>query len=211
MDLETLQHLRSEYPGSSWALWSDDFPDDGCVEEDTDDLIEFIHANRNRLNDRVVLLSLNPSSIHPPGYQNFHSPASKHYDSRLKAFIQDNGLAQIIGAYMTDIAPEVVDSDSSNVTPETADADRFLEQLDALGNREYHVFCFSRQAFEVLQARFDAETTELPHDITSFTGSRAGLTAHVYRVWHYSNYGANADKVPELEQQLRYLNKEIIG
>lgn len=211
MDLETLQYLRSEYPGSSWALWSDEFPDDGCIEEDTDDLIEFIHANRNRLNDRVVLLSLNPSSIDPPGYQNFHSPASKHYDSRLKAFIQDIGLAQIIGAYMTDIVPEVVDSDSSNVTPETADTDRFLEQLDVLGNREYHIICFSRQAFEVLQARFDAETTELSHEITSFTGSREGRTIHVYRVWHYSNYGANADKVPKLEQQLRYLNEEVIG
>ncbi|AXR79914.1 hypothetical protein AArcMg_4089 (plasmid) [Natrarchaeobaculum sulfurireducens] len=55
-----------------------------------------------------------------------------------------------------------------------------------------------------------AETESLPHNITAFTGTTNQITISAYRVWHYSNYGANAHKVPELERQLRYVNDEIL-
>jgi hypothetical protein len=42
MDVSTLEELKDEYPTSSWALWSPDFPNDGCVEEDAAELFEYI-------------------------------------------------------------------------------------------------------------------------------------------------------------------------
>lgn len=162
MERDSLQTIQSKFPGSSRALWSEAFPNDGCVEEDTDQLTEFIHSRSDRLNRSVVLLSLNPAAVEPPGYQNFHSPASKHYDYRLKEFIQDKGLDNIIGAYMTDIVPDAVDPDSKNIAPEEADTGRFLVQLRALSKNEYDIICFSKQAFEALQDFFDVTTTERP-------------------------------------------------
>jgi hypothetical protein len=35
MDERTQQSIESGFPGSSWALWSEDFPATGCIEEDT--------------------------------------------------------------------------------------------------------------------------------------------------------------------------------
>lgn len=121
MERDSLQTIQSKFPGSSRALWSEAVPNDGCVEEDTDQLTEFIHSHSDRLNRSVVLLSLNPAAVEPPGYQNFHSLASKPYDYRLKEFIQDNGLDNIIGANMTDIVPDAVDPDYKNIAPEEAD------------------------------------------------------------------------------------------
>lgn len=107
---------------------------------------------------------------------------------------------------MTDIVPDVVDSDSSEVAPEVANVEQFLAQLDVLGNDEYDIICFSRQSFEALQEFFRAGQRRLPHNIASFGETVDGITVNVNRVWHYSNWGANAEKVPELEQQLTYLN-----
>lgn len=202
MDPDTLATIRSEFQGTSWALWSDRFPKDGCIEEDVEQLSEFIRTNQKQLDGSVVLLSLNPSAEKPASYQNFHSPDSKHYDSRLKRFIQDNGLDNIVGAFMTDIVPDDVTPNSGEVTPAEADIDRFLAQLGVLGKVEYDVICFSGQAFEALQVFFQGETSLGPHNITSFNGTVGGTTIDVHRVWHYSNWGANAEKVSELKQQL---------
>ncbi|MFC7216050.1 hypothetical protein ACFQO4_18430 [Saliphagus sp. GCM10025334] len=155
-------------------------------------------------------MSLNPSAVVPPGYQNFHSPSSTHFDDRLKSFIQENALENIIGAYMTDIVPDVVDPNSSNVAPAEADTDRFLELLATLGHGAYDVICFSGQAFEALREVVEADEIDLEHNITAFTGVANEVEITAYRVWHYSNYGANVAKIPELERQLRYLNDEIL-
>lgn len=80
MKCETVEKHQSEFPSSSWVLWSERSPDDGCVEEDTDKLTEFIHANCERVNGSVVHLSLTPSAVESPGYQNFHSPARGFVD-----------------------------------------------------------------------------------------------------------------------------------
>ena len=211
MDPATLDRLQSEFPGCIWALWSETFPEADCIEGDCERFTAFIHANRDRLNDRVVLISLNPSTHDPPGYLKVHLTAARHYDSRLKAFIQDNGLENIIGAYMTDIVPDVVDRDSNQVSPENVDVERFIEQLRVLGNEEYDVIYFSRQAFETLQMYFAAEPMELRYELSGFDASTDEFTVSVYRVWHYSNYGANQDKVGKLKQQLRYLNDEMLN
>lgn len=211
MDLESIQRLQAKYPGASWALWSDEFPDDGCLEEYPEQFTEFIESNTDQLNGSIILLSLNPSGTEPEGYENFHSPARKHFDHRLKVFIQDNRLEKLAGGYMTDIVPGTVDPNSMNVSTEDTDVERFLNLLQDLNHTKYYVICFGAKAFQALNNSFGNQTVNHPHNITSFLGRVNDQRISVHRVWHYSNYGANADKVPELERQLMYLNTEIIG
>lgn len=159
----------------------------------------------------MVFVSLNPSGEVPTDYANFHSPEGKHYDDRLKSLIQENDLGTLTGGYMTDIIPDVVEPDSANVTPETADIDRFLEQLSFPGESEYHIICFTGKTFEALRSYFDADAQQEPNSIELFDESVDGKTLHVYRVWFYGLYGVYQDKVAELEAQLAYLNDEIVS
>ncbi|QLD84922.1 hypothetical protein HWV23_04040 [Natronomonas halophila] len=208
--LTTLRQLREQFPGSSWALWSEEYPDEGCIEEQPDQLVEFIESNRSQLNPEVVFVSLNPSSDLPTDYANFHSPSWKHYDERIKEFVQENELENLTGGYMTDIVPDVADPNSANVTPDTADIDRFSTQLSILDKSEYHVICFTGKTFEALKSNFGAEVQQHQHNIESFTESLEEKTLHVYRVWFYGLYGVHQQKVGELEKQLKYLNDEVI-
>jgi hypothetical protein len=209
VDMQTLEKIRTHYPGSSWAIWSEMFPGDGCVEESPEELVTFIEANRDRLTPTVVFLALNPSGEHPAGFSNFHSPKSQHFDDRLKAFIQDNNLDRLTGAFMADLVPDTVDPDSENVTPETADVDRFLEQLRVFDAPEHYVICFTAKTFEALQTHFDASPTDDPYSIESFEVTTGEKTLHIHRVWFYGLYGVYADKVQELEEQLIRLNDAL--
>ncbi|WP_436909046.1 hypothetical protein [Halosimplex marinum] len=209
VDLTTFDRLRTRYPGSSWALWSDSFPEVGCLEEDSDDLVAFLEANRDQLTPAVVFVSLNPSAESPSDCANFHSPSGRHYDDRLKAFIQEAGLDSLLGGYMTDIVPDTVDPDSDNVDPEDADVTRFLDQLDILDQPAYDIICFTGSTFETLQQYFSASVTDRPHNIESFSVTVSGRDLSVYRVWFYGLYGVHQDKVTELVDQLQYLDRVI--
>lgn len=206
---QLLEEIREDYPSSSWAIWSDAFPDDDCPESDRDRRVAFIESQHDRLNRRVVFVSLNPSAELPRNYANFHSPKGKHYDNRLKRFIQENDLAHLTGGFMTDIVPDVVNPDSQNVTPEDADVDRFLDQLALFDESEHHVIAFTGSTFDAIQGYFDEPVTTDEHDIQRFTATDNRTMLHVYRVWFYGNYGANQDKVQALERQLEYLDQLI--
>jgi hypothetical protein len=208
--LDTLRQLREQFPGSSWALWSKAYPDEGCIEEQPDQLVEFIESNRGQLNPEVVFVSLNPSSDLPTDYANFHSPSWKHYDERIKEFVQENELENLMGGYMTDIVPDVADPNSANVTPDGADIDRLYNQLSILDEPEYHVICFTGKTFDALTSHFGAEVEQHQHNIELFTASLEEKTLHVYRVWFYGLYGVHQQKVAELEKQLMHLNDELI-
>jgi hypothetical protein len=45
MNDSTLETLKHEYLTSSWALWSSDFLEDGCIEESPAEFYEFIERN----------------------------------------------------------------------------------------------------------------------------------------------------------------------
>lgn len=207
---ETLERTKTEFVGSSWALWSDRFPNEGCLEENSERLAKFIEARRQHLSPDVVFLSLNPSGEVPRGFSNFHSPKAKHYDDRLKSFVQDNGLESLQGAYMTDLVPEIVDPNSGNVDPSNADVEQFLAELDAFDEPTHHVICLTGKSFEALRGHFGKDATEETHNIESFSVTTGAKTLHVYRVWFYGLYGIYQDKVNELEQQLAYLDRERI-
>jgi hypothetical protein len=211
MDGQTVDQLATDHPYSSWAIWTEQFPDEGCVEETPERLIEFIESNVDQLVGSVVLLSLEPSDEKPAGYRNFHSPSGRNNDDRLKHFIQDEELTNITGGFMTDIFPSPGEFESSDVRPIESDIDRFTDQLRTIGFDEYQVICFSNRAFQLLWKMVGGPETELPHSIESFTGLVHDIEVSAYRVWHYSNWGTHADKIHELKQQLRYLNNEIVG
>ncbi|MFC3957649.1 hypothetical protein [Halovivax cerinus] len=208
MDSETLAGIAKQYPWASWAVWDDVFPDRDCVEKRPEGLIEFVHDRAEVLTPDVVLMGLNRSDDLPVPCSNFHAPTRKHYDYRLKEFIQDGGLDRLQGAYITDLVDEV-DPDSQNVKVSDDDAAVLLEQLRLLGESEYHVVCFGNQPFDGLVDYFDAEVTSYSTDIKRATIEIDGLTLYLYRVWFYGLYRANQDKVDRLKNQLHELNERI--
>jgi hypothetical protein len=208
MDVSMLETLKDEYPTSSWALWSSEFPADGCIEDDSEELFKFIKHNRDRLRPSVVLLSLNPSTQLPSDYQNFHSTEPKHRNEQFRDLVED---ANIEGAYMTDLVERVVDADSGNVDPTQSDVENFLRQLDFLDQEIYHVLCFHEKVFQMLMEYCDSRSRELDHDIRAFRVVQDGVRLECYRVWFHANWGANRDKIPALREQLTFLSSEIIS
>jgi len=84
--------LLNSTRGLLWAAWDDVFPDGDCVEKQPERLVEFIYDRAEVLTPDVVLMGLNRSDDLSAPYSNFHAPTRKHYDYRLKEFIQDGGL-----------------------------------------------------------------------------------------------------------------------
>ena len=208
MDVSTLKTLKEEYPTSSWALWSSDFPKDGCIEEDSTEFYEFVKRNRDQLRPSIVLLSLNPSTQLPSDYQNFHSTDPKHRNDQFRDLVED---ADLEGAYMTDLVERVVEADSGNVDPTPDDVEHFLRQLDLLDQESYHILCFPEKVFQTLMEYCDSRSRELDHDIRAFRGVQDGVRLECYRVWFHANWGANRDKIPALRDQLTFLSSEVIG
>lgn len=206
MDTGTLRTLKDEYPTSSWALWSPEFPDDGCAEEDSTALYEFITRNRDRLRPSVVLLSLNPSTELPEDYRNFHSTDPKHRNDQFRDLVEEAGLE---GAYMTDLVERVIDHESENVEPTPADVDTLLEQLELLDRERYHIICFHEKVFQALLEASDSAPRELPHDIRAFSCTEDGRRIDCYRVWFHANWGANKEKIPALREQLAFIQSEV--
>lgn len=204
---ETLETLRDTYPASSWAIWSDSFPEEGCLEDDPEALVSFVESNRERLTPSVVFCSLNPSSESPEDYRNFHSTSGRHGDGRLKRLIQDGGLETLAGGYMTDLVPTEVTADSSRITPADADVERFLEEVALLDQEAYTVVCFTGTTFEAMTEFFGTGSRREDHNVESFVAVHEGRVYFVTRVWFYGLYGRDMAKVDELERQLALVDK----
>jgi hypothetical protein len=207
MDVSTLEVLKDEYPTSSWALWSSDFPEDGCLEEDPAEFYEFVKRNRDQLRPSIVLLSLNPSTQLPSDYQNFHWTDPKHRNDQFRDLVED---ADLEGAYMTDLVERVVDADSGNVDPTEDDVENLFRQLTLLDQETYYILCFHEKVFQTLMEYCDSRSRELDHDIRAFRAVKDGVRLECYRVWFHASWGANRDKMPALQEQLTFLSSEII-
>lgn len=208
MDVTTLETLKNQYPTSSWALWSPDYPEEGCAENNPSEFFDLIKRNRDELRPSVVLLSLNPSTKLPSNYLNFHSTKPKHRNDQFRDLIEEAGLE---GAYMTDLVERTVDPDSGNVSPTDGDVNNLISQLEHLDEDSYQILCFHEKVFKTLLEFSDSVTRELPHDIRGFRSEINGFQIECYRVWFHANWGANRDKIPALQNQLSYLNAEVIG
>ena len=204
----TLETLKHEYPTSSWALWSSDYPEDGCIEETPVEFYDFIKRTRAQLRPSIVSLSLNPSTQLPSDYQNFHATEPKHRNDQFRDLVEDADLEK---AYMTDLVERIVDANSGNVDPTPADVENLFEQLDLLDQETYHILCFHEEVFKTLMEYYASRSRELDHDIRAFRGVQDGVRLECYRVWFHANWGANRDKIPALREQLKFLSSEIIS
>lgn len=205
MDARTLEALKNQYPTSSWALWSPEFPDDGCVEEDSEQLFDFISQQRDSLRPSIVLLSLNPSTHLPSDFQNFHSTDAQHRNDQFRDYVVEAGLE---GAYMTDLV-ERVNPDSNSVEVREEDVQNCLNQLEMLDQDRYYVICFLKDAFTALRDAFGAvRERDYPHDIKGFSAVWNGTELDCFKVYFHANWGANQDKTPD--EQLTYLNDNVI-
>jgi capsule polysaccharide export protein KpsC/LpsZ len=57
----------------------------------------------------------------------------------------------------------------------------------------------------------DSRSRELDHEIRAFRAVQDGIRLNCYRVWFHANWGANRDKVEELQKQMSYLSSEVIN
>lgn len=208
MNSETLTTIAERYPWASWAVWDQTFPNDGCLEERPEQLEAFIHEHTGVLTPEVILMGLNRSDDLPTPFANFHAPTRRHYDYRLKEWIQDDGLDRLQGAYMTDLVDKI-DPGSHGVEVTEDDITVLLEQLCLLGESAYHVVCFGTKPFDGLVEYFDADVTMPSSELKQATVETGGLTIHFYRVWFYGLYGANQDKVEVCKRQLQELNDRL--
>ena len=197
-DREVVTTVADRFPWASWAIWDDEFPGGECIEQHPERLVDFASEHVDHLTPDVVFLGLNRADDLVEPFQNFHAPTRKHYDYRLKEFVQDDDLDRLHGAYMTDLVDEV-NPEGNEVDVTDADADVLLEQLRLIGEREYDVICFGNKPFDGLTDYFDAAATTQPPEIKFARTEVGDLTLHLYRVWFYGLYGIHQDKVETLQ------------
>ena len=203
---EQVHRISKRYPSGSWALWSNQFPSDDCPEDNHEDFFEFLQSHVDQIRNDIVLLSLNRASQENDGLLNFHSTSANHFDDRLAQLVEESGLT---GAYMTDLVLDETNPDSNQIEPSRQDVLEFLNQLNLLDQREYHVICFHEKVFRTLQSTLGGEETDLSHNIEKLNAKWNDVDLQIYRVWFYGNWGANKEKIPELKKQLAYLINEI--
>ena len=208
IDREVVTTVADRFPWASWAIWDDEFPDGECIEQHPERLIVFVSEHVDHLTPDVVFLGLNRADDLVEPFQNFHAPTRKHYDYRLKEFVQDDDLDRLHGAYMTDLVDEV-NPEGNEVDVTDADADVLLEQLRLFGEREYDVICFGNKPFDGLTDYFDDAATTQPPEIKYVRTEVGELTLHLYRVWFYGLYGIHQDKVEILQRQLQHIDERI--
>ncbi|MEP7214182.1 MAG: hypothetical protein ABI791_13980 [Acidobacteriota bacterium] len=207
VDIEKFERL-CVIDTSSWALWSDT----------GDSSVQFFRERLRVLHGRAIFVGLNRSSswsgkTETTHLSNFHAP--KHVgDRRLKKHIQDAGLKNLIGGFMTDVS-EVIESRSGRVTVDSAESTRvFVDKVAAMDDsREREIICFGDKVFETLRKGLGikgARVSNRNHSIKSFESRVDGEIWTFHRVWHYSNYGKLLHKSEsELPMQLALIDDQI--
>jgi hypothetical protein len=205
MDTMTFDSL-CRYETTSWAYWH----------PDEDSSIEWFRTLRDRLHGRTVFLGLNRSEKWPANLDGTHLPnfhtRGHAGDRRLKRFVQDAQLDNLIGGFMTDLSEEICSrSDKVKIDIEAA-MTSLREKIDLIGREEKRaVIAFGDKTFESLRKGLGMKNSAVvehkDHRTAKFDANFADELWTVYRVWHPGNYGQYREKVEkQLPQQLRYIN-----
>ena len=210
----TLDTVRDRDPTASW---NEGFPDDHRTEDDPAALNRFIDDRRDRPGPRVAFLGTNPSGELPPPFANFHwcdNPTSRRNVARLKRAVQDGGLQNLQGAYMTDTST-VSEADVGNVRLSPSDIDGLRDRLSIFDEPTHHVICCGRDPFETAVRRFKRRRTraeaitDLRANVEPATGRMDGTRFDFYKAWHYSNW--TKPYLDELPEQLALIDDRITG
>lgn len=200
-----MKTLREEYPRTSWAIWSEDFPRRGCIEEDSERFVGYVQSQRHRLRPDLVFLGLNPSTDAPSDFANFHSPSLRHADRDLRIVVEESGLE---GGFMTDCS-DTVEPRGERLDLESEFLQTFFAQLKTLPGAEYTVVCFGRRVFDEIRSAVKSSAEELAEGVSRRTCTREGLEVAFYSVYHYSQR-SNPRYLESLRDQLTYLSAEFV-
>jgi len=205
---EVFQKLKN-IETSSWAVWS----------ENNENSLDFFLSKQRFLHGRVIFVGLNRSNaandfskVSP--LSNFHTKGHIG-DGRLKRFVQDANLSNLIGGFMTDIS-EQIETNSNKVTIEEQYAvKKFVEKIRLIDDSQTrHIICFGDKVFNtfinglrIAKSRVRGNSENKIKEV-EVKGNHE--IWHLYRVWHYSNYGTFIHKSEkELPIQLKYINDKI--
>jgi hypothetical protein len=205
----TTNKLRdlSVNPTSSWALWN----------ENGDSDFEFFNKKLHLLKPDVVFLGLNRSnvikSLEIKPFINFHAP-NHTGDNRLKRFIQEGLLENLIGAYMTDLSIEI-ETDSTKVKIDKSAIHKIVNEINYIKPNRRTIICIGDKSFKSLCKCFQIQYSKIMknHEKSNLKFSKAIVNDeewYIYRVWMHSNYGSNQNKGEiELKKQLELINEFI--
>lgn len=207
LSTETFHKLKI-HGTSSWAVWDENKND-----------VDFFLSKLNILHGKAVFVGLNRSNIANDlskiaPLSNFHTKCHIG-DKRLKRFIQDAQLLNLIGSFMTDIS-EQIETNSNLVRVNEQNAVKVLaEKVRSIDNFQIrHIICFGDKVFNTLVNAFRISKNQIVEvsgiKIREVEIKGRNETWHLYRVWHYSNYGIFIHKSEiELPIQLKYINDKI--
>ncbi|MCA1624646.1 MAG: hypothetical protein LC768_03380 [Acidobacteria bacterium] len=208
IDTKAFNNLK-KVETSSWAVWN----------EDNDNSLDFFLSKQELFHSRVIFVGLNRSNAandfsKAAPLSNFHAKGHTG-DKRLKRFIQDANLSNLLGGFMTDIS-EQIETNSNEVMVEKQKAVRiFIDKIRLIDDfQTRHIICFGDKVFNtfinalrIVKSRITDNSINKVKEVKTEIGNE---TWHLYRVWHYSNYGTFLRKSEEeLPVQLRYINDKI--
>jgi len=208
VDIEIFNNLK-QIETSSWAVWSEQSEND----------LDFFLSKRELLHGRVIFVGLNRSNVANDSSKvallsNFHTKGHVG-DKRIKRFVQDANLSNLVGGFMTDMS-EQIETNSDKVSIEARDAvKRFVEKIRLIDDSQIrHIICFGDKVFNTFINAIGISKSRVSgnpeNKIKEVEVKGNNETWHLYRVWHYSNYGTFIHKSEiELPLQLKYINDKI--
>ncbi len=208
VDIEAFNNLK-QIPTSSWAVWNDR----------NENTLDFFLSKRKSFHGRVIFVGLNRSNVandlsKVSPLSNFHTKGHVG-DNRLKRFVQDKNLSNLIGGFMTDIS-EQIETNSNQVKVEEQDAvKKFVEKIRLIDDSQTrHIVCFGNKVFDTFINALGISKSRIKENRENKI-KEVEIKGHyetwcLYRVWHYSNYGDFIHKSEiELPIQLVYINYKI--
>jgi len=182
-------------PRTSWALWNNN----GNANED------FFNENKDKLHAKVVYLEYNRTNkLKNHNYKPYIAyHCNGPHDKRVKEYIQDKNLKNIIGCYITDLLIR----DDINNNP----IDVLKEQLKKIDKKykNRYIICSGSNTFDFLKSKLDIISIDrTDHNIQKAVIYEDNEKWFIYRVWR-NNWGANQKKNIELGEQLKFINDNI--
>jgi hypothetical protein len=180
----------------------------------------FFLSELDSLHSRVVFVGLNRSnaandSSKVSPFSNFHTKGHTG-DKRLKRIIQDANLVNLTGGFMTDIS-EQIETKSDLISIEEINAVKnFTGKVRSIDESEIrHIICFGDKVFNVFIKGLKISKSRIKEiqgkKIKEVEVRVDNEIWHLYRVWHYSNYGTFIHKSEiELPIQLQYINDKTV-